>query len=316
MPETLAIIAGWGRFPFHVAERAKARGYRVVVLGINGEADPELAKVVDALHWTSPVQLGRIARLLKAEKATVAVMAGGVRKEKMFGRLPLLIVRFRPDWTTFKLWFHGLADKKDQTLLASFASFLEREGGARVAPCSEIAPDLLGVKGTIAGREPGESDLADLAFGYRTARELARLDIGQTVLVKERAVIAVESIEGTDNAIQRAGEFCRSGGFTLCKVARPAQDMRFDVPTIGPRTVENLARAGGRAIGYEAGRTLVLDVEETIRQANALGVVIHGLDDQDVEAIEARHRERVAREQARLGSLGATAAGASEEARP
>ena len=126
----------------------------------------------------------------------------------------------------------------------------------------------------LAGRAASLDEERDLAFGWGVARELARLDIGQTVLVKERAVLAVEAIEGTDAAIRRAGELCRRGGFSLVKVARPAQDMRFDVPTIGPRTVETLAAAGGRAIGYEAGRTLVLDVEETVRKANALGIAL------------------------------------------
>jgi DUF1009 family protein len=310
--KTLAIIAGWGRFPFHVVERAKAQGYRVVVAGINGEADPALASEVAAFTWTSPVQLARIARFLRAQDATVAVMAGGVRKTSMFGFLPLLVVRFRPDWTFFKLWFRGLADKKDATLLGGFAHFLE-EQGVHLAACSEIVPDLLGPKGPVAGRAPSEGDEADLAFGYRVARELARLDIGQTVLVKERAVIAVEAIEGTDNAIRRAGEYCRRGGFTLVKVARPAQDMRFDVPTIGPATIEVLAAAGGRAIGYEAGRTLVLDVEETLRKANERGILVIGMDDRDMEEIEARHRERVAHARSELGTLGTVAARAEDE---
>ena len=119
---TLAIIAGWGRFPFHVAERARTQGYRVVALGINGEADPALAREVAAFRWTSPVQLARIARFLREEKASVAVMAGAVRKPSMFGFLPRLILKFRPDWAFFKLWFRGLSDKKDATLLGGFAS--------------------------------------------------------------------------------------------------------------------------------------------------------------------------------------------------
>lgn len=297
---TLAIIAGWGRFPFLVAESAKKLGHRTVVLGLEGEADPELAKHVDAFHRVGVIQLGKMARLIEKEQATLAVMAGGVRKQRMFARFRIL--RFRPDLTFLRLWFRALADKKDATLLAAFGRFLE-EQGARLLPVAEICPELLAPAGPLAGRTPTPDEEADLAFGYGVARELARLDIGQTVLVKERAVIAVEAIEGTDAAIRRAGELCRRGGFSLVKVARPAQDMRFDVPTIGPGTVDAMARAGGRAIAYEASRTLVLDVEETIARANARGLVIVGFSDADVRAIEERHGRSTERARESLRSL-------------
>jgi len=303
-PATLAIIAGWGRFPFAVAEGARAKGYRVVALGIEGEADPSLAQAVDSFHWTGVARLGRMMRLLKEEAATIAVLAGGVRKAGMYSRLRVL--RYRPDLGFFRVWFRGLSDKKDATLLSAFASLLE-EQGVRVAPCGEVCPELLGPRGPLAGRKASDEEERDLAFGWGVARELARLDIGQTVLVKERAVLAVEAMEGTDAAIRRAGELCRRGGFSLVKVARPKQDMRFDVPTIGPLTVENLSRAGGGAIGYEAGRTLLLEPEATIAKANALGVALVGLAEDDVRAIEARHRDAVSRAQAELGSLGAAA---------
>jgi DUF1009 family protein len=310
---TLAIIAGWGRFPFLVAAEARARGHRVVVLGIEGNADPELASVVDRFHWIGPARLGHQKRLLRAEGATLAIMAGGVRKEGMYMRLRVL--RYRPDLTFFKVWFRGLADKKDATLLGTYARFLE-EQGVRLMPITELCPELLGPRGPLAGREPSEEEAQDLAFGFGVASELARLDIGQSVLVKERAVIAVEAMEGTDAAIRRAGELCRRGGFSLVKVARPAQDMRFDIPTIGPGTVEAISRAGGRAIGYEAGRTLVLDVDATIARANALGVVILGLDRADVKAIEERHRASVDRARDGLGSHGAIARAADAPAPP
>ncbi len=302
---TLAIIAGWGRFPFLVAESAKKLGHRTVVLGLEGEADPELAKHVDAFHPVGLIQLGKMARLIRKESATLAVMAGGVRKDKMFSRFRIL--RFRPDLTFLKLWFRALTDKKDATILLSFGRFLE-EQGARLLPVAEICPELLGPRGPLAGRAPTAEEEADLAFGFGVARELARLDIGQTVLVKERAVIAVEAIEGTDAAVRRAGELCRRGGFSLVKVARPAQDMRFDVPTIGPGTVDAISSAGGRAIAYEASRTLVLDVAETIARANALGVVIVGLNDQDVAAIEERHGRATKKVRGELGALGEAAA--------
>jgi UDP-2,3-diacylglucosamine hydrolase len=301
---TLAIIAGWGRFPFLVAESAKKLGHRTVVLGLEGEADPELARHVDAFHPVGLIQLGKMARLIRKESATLAVMAGGVRKDKMFARFRIL--RFRPDLTFLKLWFRALTDKKDATILLSFGRFLE-EQGARLLPVAEICPELLGPRGPLAGRAATSDEEVDLAFGFGIARELARLDIGQTVLVKERAVIAVESIEGTDAAIRRAGELCRRGGFSLVKVARPAQDMRFDVPTIGPGTVDALSKAGGRAIAYEASRTLVLDVSETIARANALGIVIVGFTAEDVSAIEERHGRATKAVRGELGALGAAA---------
>ncbi|MBI3724448.1 UDP-2,3-diacylglucosamine diphosphatase LpxI [bacterium] len=301
---TLAIIAGWGRFPFAVAEGARKKGYRVVALGLEGEADPSLAQAVDRFHWTGIARLGRMVKLLREEAASIAVMAGGVRKEGMYSKLRVL--RYRPDLGFFRVWFRGLTDKKDATLLSAFASFLE-EQGVRVAPCAEVCPELLGPRGPLAGRKASEEEERDLAFGWGVARELARLDIGQTVLVKERAVLAVEAIEGTDAAIRRAGELCRRGGFSLVKVARPKQDMRFDVPTIGPLTIENLARAGGCAIGYEAGRTLVLEVEATAARASALGVAVVGLAEDDVRAIEERHKASVSLAREGLGAYGAAA---------
>jgi DUF1009 family protein len=298
---TLAIIAGWGRFPFLVAESAKRLGHKTVALGLEGEADPELARHVDVFHRVGIIQLGKMARLIRQEAATLAVMAGGVRKQKMFSRFRIL--RFRPDLTFLKLWFRALSDKKDATILLAFARFLE-EQGARLLPVAEICPELLGPRGPLAGRPASEDEERDLAFGYGVARELARLDIGQTVLVKERAVIAVEAIEGTDAAIRRAGELCRRGGFSLVKVARPAQDMRFDVPTIGPATVDEIARSGGVAIAYEAGRTLILEVEETIQRANARGIVIVGLNEDDVSRIEEKHGRSSRRAREELGRLG------------
>jgi DUF1009 family protein len=298
---TLAIIAGWGRFPFHVAESARKLGHRTVALGLEGEADPTLREHVDAFHPVGVIQLGKMARLMKREQATLAVMAGGVRKQRMFARFRIL--RFRPDLTFLRLWFRALVDKKDATLLLAFARFLEDQG-ARLLPIGELCPELLGPQGPIAGRAPGAALEADLAFGFGVARELARLEIGQTVLVKERAVIAVEAMEGTDAAIKRAGELCRRGGFSLVKVARPEQDMRFDVPTIGPGTVDAIARAGGVAIAYEASRTLILEIEETLSRANAKGIVIVGLSDTDVKAIEQRHGQEAERARAQLGALG------------
>jgi DUF1009 family protein len=307
---TLAVIAGWGRFPFAVLESAKKLGHRTVVLGLEGEADPDLARHADAFHWVGIIQLGKMARLLARENATLAVMAGGVRKERMFSRFRIL--RFRPDFTFLRLWFKALTDKKDATLLAAFGRFLEGQG-ARLLPVAEICPELLGPAGPLAGRVASDDEERDLAFGYGVARELARLDIGQTVLVKERAIIAVEAMEGTDAAIRRAGELCRRGGFLLVKVARPAQDMRFDVPTIGPGTVDSMAQAGGVAIGYEAGRTLVLDAAETIARANARGITIVGLDAASVAAIEARHRRSTDEARGSLGSLGSAAEGPQGE---
>ncbi len=300
----IGLIAGWGRFPFLFADAMRARGWRVVVVAIDGECDPELAKHADALHWTGVIQVGRMVDLLKREGCATVAMAGKVHKTAMYSRFRLL--RYRPDVAFLRLWFRALTDRKDDTLLMTFARFLEDQG-IRLLSSAELCPELLAPRGVLGGRPPTARERLDAAFGWRIARELGRLDIGQSALVHERAVVALEAIEGTDAAIRRAGSLVPRGGFGLVKVAKPDQDMRFDVPALGPLTVRTLADAGGSFIAYEADRTLLIDADEAIRVADERGVALFGCTDEDAAKAEAEHAEATRAERERLGAFGRAA---------
>ncbi len=205
--------------------------------------------------------------------------------------------------------FRALTDRKAASLLMTFARFLEDQG-IRLLSSAELCPGLLAPRGVLGGRPPTPRERLDAAFGWRIARELGRLDIGQSALVHERAVVALEAIEGTDAAIRRAGSLVPRGGFGLVKVAKPDQDMRFDVPALGPLTVRTLADAGGSFIAYEADRTLLIDADEAIRVADERGVALFGYSDEEAAKAEAEHAEATRAERDRLGAFG-RAAGSS-----
>jgi len=267
----LGLIAGAGRFPFLVAEGARRARRPVVALGIRGLADPALRDVVDRFHWTGIVRLGGWIRKFRRYGVREAIMAGSVRKSEMYGRWRLM--RYLPDWTSIRLWFFEVADRRNDTILRAAADVMARKGITltnSVAYCRDHLPG----PGVLTRRGPSAAQQRDIAFGWPIAREIGRLDIGQSIAVKEQEVIAVEAIEGTDRMIERAGTLCRQGGWTLIKVAKPNQDWRFDVPTVGPETIENLHRHGGRVLVFEAHRTLVVDREELIRRAERLRIVV------------------------------------------
>src|SRR5262249_44109714 len=175
------------------------------------------------------------------------------------------------------------ADKKDDSLLLGVIAEFERDGMS-FASALDFCPELLVNRGVLTRRRPSAAELKDVEFGWRLAKEMGRLDVGQTVAVKELAALAVEAIEGTDRCIERAGKYCRSGGWTLVKVAKPQQDMRFDVPTIGTSTIETLRQAGARVLAIEAGKTILLDQEEVIALADRYGLSIVALDPAEVAA--------------------------------
>lgn len=267
----LGLIAGAGRFPFLVAEGARREGRLVIAVGLRGLADPQLAQSVDRLYWSGVVRLGRWIRVFRRWGVREAIMAGSVRKSEMYGRFRL--IRFLPDWTSFKLWFFEVADRRNDTILRAAADCMQRKGITLVDSiqyCREHLPPA----GVLTRHQPSPAQEKDIAFGWTIAKEMGRLDIGQSIAVKEQEVIAVEAIEGTDRMIERAGQLCRQGGWMLIKVAKPDQDPRFDVPTVGPETVANLHRHGGRALVFEAGRTLVIDREKLTEAADRLGMIV------------------------------------------
>jgi DUF1009 family protein len=273
----IGLLAGWGRFPVLFADKARRLGRRVVCVGIRGEADPGLAGRVDSFYWSGLARLGRMIRCFKREGVQQLVLAGKIHKVQM--HQPWRLLRLWPDWRTIRFWYHRQrsSNSDDQLLLGVIDEFAA--DGLQVESALELCPELLVRPGVLTRRPPTTAEEQDIHFGWHLAREMGRLDVGQSVAVKERAVLAVEAIEGTDQAIARAGQLCRAGGFVVVKVAKPQQDMRFDVPTVGCQTVESLHRAGGRVLAIEAGKTIIVDQPEVVALADRYRITIVALED-------------------------------------
>ena len=271
----IGIIAGWGNFPVRVAQKLKSDGYQVYCMGIKDHADPRLADICDDYREFGMGRMGAQIRYLKSAGVVHATLAGKFFKTKLFERFS--IIRHFPDLTFWRHFYPVFVtksvDRKDDTLLLTVIQ-VYAAGGIEFLPATDYAPELLVKQGTLTNRKPTDAQWKDIRFGWTAAKEMGRLDIGQSVIVKDRAILAVEAMEGTDACIERSGQLCKSGGMTLVKVAKPDQDMRFDVPTIGEGTVETLYKAGGKVIAIEADKTIVLDQEATIAKANKLGIVI------------------------------------------
>ena len=244
----------------------------MVCVGLSGIAPPELRPLVHRFYWSWPLRFGRMIRAFRREGVRRVVMAGKVPKADLMHR-PWKTFTLMPDLRTLRWWYRRRADNRDDTLLLSVIDEFAADG-LTFESALTLCPELLVPPGVLTRRPPTAAEQADIAFGWGLAREMGRLDVGQSVAVKERAVLAVEAIEGTDRAILRAGELCRAGGFTVVKVAKPQQDMRFDVPTVGRSTVETLHRSGGRVLAFEAGKTIFLDQAETVALADRLGLTV------------------------------------------
>ena len=276
-PAPVGLLAGSGRFPIAFAEKARRLGLPVVCVGLSGIAADELRPLVRRFHWSAPTRLGRMIRLFKREGVRQIVMAGKVPKADLLHR-PWKVFTLTPDLRTIRWYYFGRRpDNRDDTMLLSMIDEFAADG-LRFESALTLCPELLVRPGVLTRRAPTGGEEADIAFGWELAREMGRLDVGQSVAVKERAVLAVEAIEGTDRAILRAGELCRAGGFTVVKVAKPRQDMRFDVPTVGPATIESLRRAGGRVLAVEADKTIFLDRDEALALADRYGMTVVALD--------------------------------------
>jgi len=275
--EPVALLAGWGRFPIAFAARARDAGLRVVTLAIRGHADPALESLSWRCHWVGPFRMGAMIRHARAAGASRVVMAGKLFKADLMYD-PWRMWSCIPDLRT--LWWYFVrhrGDMRDDTVMLSVIKEFGRDG-LTFASALDLCPELLVKPGTLTRRGPSAAERADIDFGWGLAKAMGALDVGQSVMIKDRVAVAVEAIEGTDRAIQRAGELCRKGGFTVVKVAKPGQDMRFDVPTVGTGTVEVIAKAGGRVLAIEAGKTIVLDQADVVRLADELGVTIVALE--------------------------------------
>lgn len=270
----LGLIAGAGEFPKLVARGARAAGIPVAIVGIRGCADPGIQRLADVFRWRGIVQLGRWIRVFRRAGCREIIMAGWVRKSDMFnGPRWLQYLQYIPDLTSIRVWYRGTRDKRNDALLGAVADELARRG-LTLVDSTKYCPEVLAEAGLLTGGSLPDAIQQDIAFGWPIAKEIARLDIGQAIAVKEREVIAVEAIEGTDRLIERVGTLCPQGGWTLVKVAKPNQDMRFDVPTIGAGTIENLKRHRAAAVAIEAGKTLLLERARTLELARQLRIAI------------------------------------------
>lgn len=267
----LGLIAGNGRFPFLVLEAARAQGHDVTVIGAKEETFPELAEAAArhgaAFHWVSLGQLGTCISLLKEAGVTHAVMAGQVKHTKIFSG------GIVPDWT-FMSVLAKLTSRNTDGLIGAVAQVLHEKGIELINSTSLLEP-LLARAGVLTRRPPSEEEQKNFNFGYRMADAVAALDIGQTIAVKQQAVVAVEAMEGTDEVIRRAGHLA-GPGVCVVKVAKPKQDMRFDVPVIGVPTIDAMRDAGASALSIDAGRTLVLDGPAVFAAADAAGIAVVG----------------------------------------
>jgi DUF1009 family protein len=267
-PEAAAgwgLIAGNGRFPFLVLEAAREQGIEMAVIAIREEASPELEKIASRLHWVSLGELSRALELLHQEGVTRAVMAGQVKHNKIFSSI-------RPDWKLAKLLM-SLPLKNTDSLIGAVASVLESEGVKLVDSTSFLKP-LVPAPGVLTRRRPDAREAEDIAYGREIARQIAGLDLGQTVVVRDRACVAVEAMEGTDETIERAARIVAGGTLVVVKVSKPRQDMRFDVPVVGLKTVEVMRRCNATALSMDAGRTLLFDRAHVLEAADAAGIAI------------------------------------------
>ncbi len=286
----VGLMAGWGRYPIVVAEALRQKGYRTYCLGVTGHADPKLAEICDEFQWTGVAKVGGAIRYFKRHGVSEVTMAGKFHKVVLFQ--PWLWLRMVPDLRTIRIFIpHFLTrrrDCRDDSLMGTIVDEFAADG-IRLNPATDYAPDLLVRTGQLTRHGPSAWQSKDVEFGWRIAKQMGGLDIGQSVVVKDQAVLAVEAVEGTDQCILRGGTLCRAGGFTVVKVAKPKQDMRFDVPTVGVKTLESMVASGGRVLAIEAERTIILDEPEVIDFANRNKLIIVSIG----EAASSRTRRDV-----------------------
>jgi len=273
----IGLIAGNGRFPFLVLDAARSEGMEVVVAAIQEEASPEIEKRgAAAVHWVSLGELSKLIETFKSEGVSRAIMAGQVKHKRIFSSI-------KPDWRLAKLLL-ALPARNTDSLIGAVAKVLGDEGITLISSTSLLEP-MLASEGVMTQREPNDTEQTNITYGRAVAHHLSRFDIGQTVVIAEAACVAVESMEGTDATILRAGEIMRSPSLgkepstlsralTVVKVAKPNQDMRFDVPVVGLQTIETMKRAGATCLALDAGRCLIFDKPAVIAAADEAGICI------------------------------------------
>jgi len=276
MSSVIGLIAGGGQFPLLFAEAARSRGMRVVAVGHLSDTVPELEEAVDALCWVKLGQLGRIISFFKQQGVREAVFAGTITKTRIFRDV-------LPDLKGLSLW-NKIDARQDDAILRAVAGVIEEEG-IRILASTCYLEHLLFPGGILTRKKPTNEQMEDIRFGWRMAREVGRLDIGQCVVVRDRVVTAVEAIEGTDAAIRRGGELARSGAVVV-KVKKPNQDFRFDLPATGITTIETLASVRGSVLAVEAGQSLLFDRQEMVAAADRAGIAVVGLVENEQGELE------------------------------
>jgi DUF1009 family protein len=265
--ERLGLIAGNGRFPIIFADNARKLGYCVSAVAHEGETDPELANHVDRIHWIKIGQINKLITAFKDDQVRQAVMLGGIKKTHVFTTV-------RPDFRTLALAAR-LALWKDDDILRELARELEKEG---ISICESTfgLEGILADEGPLTARVPSAKQWEDIRYGWDVAHDIGRLDIGQCVVVKDRVVVAVEAVEGTDEAIKRGGQLAKDGAVVV-KRCKPQQDLRFDLPAVGPRTIEIMASVNASVLAVEAGRTIILDRDLTLKTAESARIAVVGI---------------------------------------
>ncbi|MDR3234978.1 MAG: UDP-2,3-diacylglucosamine diphosphatase LpxI [Planctomycetaceae bacterium] len=282
MDRKVGLIAGWGRYPIYLAEALKQEGFGVYCLGVINHADPALKSVCDVF---SPLALGRLhkgIRFFRRHGLTHGTMAGKINKKLLLE--PWLLWRQLPDFFTIRtfapMFLTRRKDCKDDTLLSTVVKAFG-ENGVELLPGTDFVPDLLVKRQKLTRRGPNTAEWKDICFGWKLAKEMGRLDIGQSVCVCGQAALSVEAIEGTDECIRRAGALCPGKGFTVVKAAKPQQDMRFDVPTFGLLTLQTMYESGARVLAIEADRTIFIDRQDVVDFANLHNMVIVSIHETD-----------------------------------
>lgn len=268
--QRIGLIAGNGRFPIIFAVNAKRLGYHVSAVAHEGETEPELANHVDRIQWIKIGQLNKLIQAFKEDDISQAVMLGGIKKTHVFTTV-------RPDFRALAL-AAKLALWKDDDILREIAAELEREG-IMIRESTFGLQGILVEEGTLTRRSPTKKEWDDIRYGWEVAHEIGRLDIGQCVVIKDRVVVAVEAVEGTDAAIKRGGELAQEGAVVV-KRSKPQQDLRFDLPAVGPRTIEVMQSVKASVLALEAGKTVLLDRDAMLENARRAGVTIVGIKDE------------------------------------
>jgi DUF1009 family protein len=263
--EKIGLIAGNRRFPLIFSESARKKGNHIVAVAIRGETSPRLKRFVDKIYWLSLAQFSRAFAIFKSEGIQKVAMVGQISPFRLFSRQ----VKNSPQIQNL---LSSIKDRKANTIFAAIAKRLEEEG-LRLIDSTTFLEDCLPCRGTLTKRQPAPLESEDIRFGFELAKKIAGLDIGLTVAVKNKAVVAVEALEGTDSLIRRAGKIAREG-LVVVKVSRPDQDMRFDIPVIGFNTVKNIIKARASCLAIEAKKTLFIDMAESIRLADKKGISV------------------------------------------